>query len=96
MKIGDYEPDQGRPFAKHEGPPGDLVLFVEHTVVPADAAVPVAEQGEWKLCQRSVEDPQRGQVVNGDAQDLYPQTLEVLVPLAQQHKLGRSDRRESH
>lgn len=87
-----YHMANDRPLvAEDEHPPGHLLLFIEDTILPADPPVPVSGQRKGELCQSLVKDLERRQVIDRDSHHLNPQSLEVLVPLAQQHKLLGSD-----
>lgn len=81
---------------EQQDPARRLLRFIEYPILPADGPMPVRRQLEGELSQRCIEDLERWQMIHGDAYDLYPQSLEVPVPLPEQHKLLRSDRGEGH
>lgn len=94
VKIIHHMADHAFSITEQQRPPGHLRFLVQNAVLPADSPVPVGRQREREAGVRGVKDPKRRQVVDRNSDRLYPQTLEVLVMLGEQHKLRGSDGRE--
>jgi hypothetical protein len=84
------------PVEEQQRSAGYLFLPIEHAVALAGAPVPIGCERKRKVSLAGIEDFERRQMVSRDRQHIYPQSLEVLVLLAQEHQFFRSDGRKGH